>query len=92
MVTTSAFKICVASRWKSGQALLLLNNQLCFALSTPSLAMTRHLKPLRSMNGLTARPQYLAMLAFWRNGTMMVQLGERLYLDSGAHDTAAQTT
>jgi MarR family transcriptional regulator, organic hydroperoxide resistance regulator len=67
----------------SKDALLLLDNQLCFALYSTSLAMTRVYKPLLDELGLTY-PQYLAMLALWEHdGLMVSQLGERLYLDSG---------
>ncbi len=67
----------------SQDALLLLDNQLCFALYSTSLAMTRVYKPLLDKLGLTY-PQYLAMLALWeQDGLMVSQLGERLYLDSG---------
>ncbi len=62
---------------------LLLDNQLCFALYSTSLAMTRLYKPLLDELGLTY-PQYLAMLVLWeRDGLMVSELGERLYLDSG---------
>ncbi|MGH6625236.1 MAG: MarR family winged helix-turn-helix transcriptional regulator [Burkholderiaceae bacterium] len=62
---------------------LLLDNQLCFALYSTSLAMTKLYKPLLDELGLTY-PQYLAMLVLWeRDGLMVSELGERLYLDSG---------
>jgi DNA-binding MarR family transcriptional regulator len=61
----------------------LLDNQLCFALYSASLAMTKLYKPMLDPLGLTY-PQYLAMLALWeRDGLMVSELGERLYLDSG---------
>ena len=61
----------------------LLDNQLCFALYSASLAMTKLYKPMLDRLGLTY-PQYLAMLALWeRDGLMVSELGERLYLDSG---------
>ena len=64
-------------------AMLELDNQLCFALYSTSLAMTRVYKPLLDELGLTY-PQYLAMLVLWeRDGLMVSELGERLYLDSG---------
>ena len=64
-------------------AMLLLDNQLCFALYSTSLAMTRVYKPLLDEIGLTY-PQYLAMLVLWEeDGLMVSALGERLYLDSG---------
>jgi MarR family transcriptional regulator, organic hydroperoxide resistance regulator len=62
---------------------LLLDNQLCFALYSTSLAMTKIYKPLLAPLGLTY-PQYLAMLVLWeQDGVMVSELGERLYLDSG---------
>jgi MarR family transcriptional regulator, organic hydroperoxide resistance regulator len=68
---------------KRSDALLQLDNQLCFALYSTSLAMTKLYKPLLDGLGLTY-PQYLAMLALWeQDGLMVSELGERLYLDSG---------
>ena len=47
---------------------LLLDNQLCFALYSASLAMTKLYKPLLESLGLTY-PQYLVMLVLWeQNG------------------------
>ena len=63
--------------------MLQLDNQLCFALYSTSLAMTRLYKPLLDELGLTY-PQYLVMLVLWeKDGLMVSELGERLYLDSG---------
>ena len=63
--------------------MLQLDNQLCFALYSTSLAMTKLYKPLLAELGLTY-PQYLAMLVLWEcDGLMVSELGERLYLDSG---------
>ena len=65
------------------QQALRLDNQLCFALYSASLAMTKLYKPLLDELGLTY-PQYLAMLALWEeDGVSVSQLGERLRLDSG---------
>ena len=62
---------------------LQLDNQLCFALYSASLAMTKLYAPLLTELGLTY-PQYLAMLVLWeRDGLMVSELGERLFLDSG---------
>ena len=62
---------------------LQLDNQLCFALYSASLAMTKLYQPLLAQLGLTY-PQYLAMLVLWeRDGLMVSELGERLFLDSG---------
>jgi DNA-binding MarR family transcriptional regulator len=64
-------------------AMLQLDNQLCFALYSTSLAMTKLYKPLLEEMGLTY-PQYLAMLVLWeQDGLTVSELGERLYLDSG---------
>jgi MarR family transcriptional regulator, organic hydroperoxide resistance regulator len=72
----------MASRIDSDPALL-LDNQLCFALYSTSLAMTKLYKPLLEELGLTY-PQYLVMLVLWeKDGPMVSELGERLYLDSG---------
>ncbi|MDR7379813.1 DNA-binding MarR family transcriptional regulator [Rhodoferax ferrireducens] len=61
----------------------LLDNQLCFALYSTSLAMTKLYKPLLEELGLTY-PQYLVMLVLWEHDGLMVSaLGERLFLDSG---------
>jgi MarR family transcriptional regulator, organic hydroperoxide resistance regulator len=62
---------------------LRLDNQLCFALYSTSLAMTKVYKPLLEELGLTY-PQYLVMLLLWEQDEVTVSaLGERLYLDSG---------
>ena len=67
----------------SSNPALLLDNQLCFALYSTSLAMTKLYKPLLETLGLTY-PQYLVMLVLWeRDGLMVSELGERLFLDSG---------
>ena len=61
----------------------LLDNQLCFALYSASLAMTKLYKPLLEALDLTY-PQYLVMLVLWeRDGLSVSALGERLSLDSG---------
>ena len=63
--------------------MLRLDNQLCFALYSASLAMTRLYQPLLSALGMTY-PQYLAMLVLWeQDGLSVSELGERLLLDSG---------
>lgn len=62
---------------------LLLDNQLCFALYSTSLAMTKLYKPLLEALGLTY-PQYLVMLVLWEQDDVTVSsLGDRLFLDSG---------
>ena len=64
-------------------SLLKLDNQLCFAVYSASLAMTRLFKPLLEKLHLTY-PQYLVMLALWEfDGPTVSELGVRLSLDSG---------
>ncbi|PJI99318.1 DNA-binding MarR family transcriptional regulator [Acidovorax sp. 69] len=64
-------------------AALRLDNQVCFALYSASLAMTKLYKPLLDGIGLTY-PQYLVMLVLWeQDGLTVSELGERLFLDSG---------
>jgi MarR family transcriptional regulator, organic hydroperoxide resistance regulator len=63
--------------------MLKLDHQLCFALYSSSLAMTKLYKPLLEPLGLTY-PQYLAMLVLWEgDGVTVSELGQRLQLDSG---------
>jgi len=60
-----------------------LDRQLCFALYSSSLAMTKLYKPLLAPLGLTY-PQYLALLVLWETDSVGVnELGARLFLDSG---------
>lgn len=66
---------------------LKLDQQLCFALYSSSLAMTKIYKPLLAPLGLTY-PQYLVMLVLWElagpgRSISVGQLGQRLSLDSG---------
>ncbi len=62
---------------------LRLDQQLCFALYSTSLAMTKIYKPILGELGLTY-PQYLVMLVLWETDKLTVSaLGERLTLDSG---------
>ncbi|MFO1340633.1 MAG: MarR family transcriptional regulator [Burkholderiaceae bacterium] len=64
-------------------AWLALDMQLCFALYSASLAMTKLYKPLLAPLGLTY-PQYLVMLVLWeQDGQPVSAIGERLTLDSG---------
>jgi DNA-binding MarR family transcriptional regulator len=62
-----------------------LDRQLCFALYTASRAVVRTYAPLLDDAGLTY-PQYVTMLALWRDPERPLsvgELGERLHLDSG---------
>jgi DNA-binding MarR family transcriptional regulator len=66
----------------SPQIPLELDAQLCFALYSTSLAMTKTYKPLLDKVGLTY-PQYLTMLVLWESDDLTVkQMAERLSLDS----------
>lgn len=68
---------------KPADQTLRLENQLCFALYSTSLAMTKIYKPMLDAIGLTY-PQYLVMLVLWEeDGLMVSEIGERLFLDSG---------
>src|SRR6201981_1214143 len=71
------------ARKDSAEALLMLSNQLCFAVYSTAHAFNRVYKPLLDRLGLTY-PQYLVMLALWeRDGVPVKDIGERLFLDSG---------
>lgn len=62
---------------------LIVDQQLCFALYSTTLAMTRVYQPLLQPFGLTY-PQYLVLLVLWEHGDQAVsQIGARLSLDSG---------
>lgn len=63
---------------------LLLDNQLCFALHSTSLLMTKTYKPLLQALGLTY-PQYLAMLVLWEtDGITVGEISARLLTDPGS--------
>src|SRR3954470_16753630 len=59
-----------------------LDNQLCFALYSTSLAMTKVYRKLLPKLGLTYS-QYLVMMVLWeQDGLTVSDIGERLFLDS----------
>ena len=63
---------------------LLLDNQLCFALYSASLQMTKVYKPLLHKLGLTY-PQYLAMMVLWQaDGITVGEISARLLTDPGS--------
>lgn len=63
---------------------LMLNNQLCFALHSTSLLMTKVYKPLLQALGLTY-PQYLAMMVLWEeDGLTVGEISSRLLTDPGS--------
>lgn len=60
-----------------------LENQLCFALYSVSLTMTKIYQPLLKKLKVTY-PQYLVLLVLWEQDERIVsELGEKLFLDSG---------
>lgn len=66
-----------------GADLLTLDRQMCFALYSASLAMTKLYKPFLERVGLTY-PQYLVMLLLWEQDQVSVSdLKSRLFLDYG---------
>ncbi len=67
----------------SATAALHLDNQICFALYSASLTMTKVYQPLLRKLKVTY-PQYLVLLVLWeRDGQIVSELGEKLFLDSG---------
>jgi len=63
---------------------LMLDNQLCFALHSTSLLMTKVYKPLLQALGLTY-PQYLAMMVLWeQDGLTVGEISTRLLTDPGS--------
>ena len=63
---------------------LKLDNQLCFALYSTSLQMTKVYKPLLQALGLTY-PQYIAMLVLWeRDGLTVGEISARMLTDPGS--------
>ena len=79
-LSKSTKRLAVDSKEAAG---LLLDNQMCFALYSASLTMTKIYKPLLTQLALTY-PQYLVLLLLWEQDEKTVsELGERLFLDSG---------
>lgn len=73
----------IADQPTSSSKLSQLDKQLCFALYSAALSMSKHYKPLLDPLGLTY-PQYVVMLALWEgDGVTVNVLGERVGLDSG---------
>ncbi len=63
-------------------SLLKLDLQVCFALYSTNLAMTKVYRRLLRELGLTY-PQYLVMMVLWEeDGQTVSEIGERLFLDS----------
>ncbi len=73
----------MAKKPTSFESDLQLERQLCFALYSASLAMTKAYKPWLDTLGLTY-PQYLVLLVLWEHdGLMVSEIGGRLSIDSG---------
>ena len=67
----------------SSPKILNVDLQLCFALYSASLSMTKTYKPLLAKLKLTY-PQYLVLLVLWeKDGVTVNSIGERLFSDSG---------
>lgn len=63
---------------------LLLDNQVCFALHSTSLLMTKVYKPLLQALNLTY-PQYLAMIVLWEQDRLTVgEISNKLLTDPGS--------
>jgi MarR family transcriptional regulator, organic hydroperoxide resistance regulator len=63
---------------------LALDNQLCFALYSTSLAVTQVYKPLLEPLGLTY-PQYLVMIILWqKDGVSLINIARQLGQQPGA--------
>jgi len=70
------------SRVGSSADVLLLDQQLCFALYSTMAAMNKVYRKLLRELGVTY-PQYLVLLVLWERDALTVsEIGERLFLDS----------
>jgi MarR family transcriptional regulator, organic hydroperoxide resistance regulator len=71
------------SATKVSPEVLSIDLQLCFALYSASLSMTKVYKPLLTKLKLTY-PQYLVLLVLWeKDGITVNRIGEKLFSDSG---------
>ncbi len=67
----------------NGDAILRLENQLCFALYAATRAMTRTYREKLHPMGITY-PQYLVLIVLWEtDGLSVSEIGRKLMLDSG---------
>ncbi|QHQ61718.1 MarR family transcriptional regulator [Anaerocolumna sedimenticola] len=84
MIENQADRIkTVKTTTNSGDEMLKLDNQLCFALYVCSKEIIRKYKPILDPLGLTYTG-YITLLALWEEDEITVkELGSRLYLDSG---------
>ena len=72
----------MATKQTQPDAMLKLDQLVCFSLYSTSLAMNKVYRKLLKQLGLTY-PQYLVMLVLWEQDEMRVSdIGSRLFLDS----------
>ena len=72
----------MTTRHRVARSPVRVDDQLCFALYSASLAMEKLYRTLLDELGLTY-PQYLTMLVLWEcDGLAVSEIGTRLYLDS----------
>lgn len=72
----------MSKKTTSARRVPVLQEQLCFALYSTSLAMTKVYRPLLQELGITYL-QYLALMVLWEQDSLTVsEIGEHLLLDS----------
>jgi DNA-binding MarR family transcriptional regulator len=73
----------MAKQITDSEAILMLENQLCFPVYALSRLLTQAYQPYLLTHGLTY-PQYLVLLLLWEHAALTVkEIGEKLFLDSG---------
>src|SRR5476651_728716 len=83
-ITEQGFEMTTERNTPDNYDELLLDNQICFALHSTSLLMTKVYKPLLQALGLTY-PQYLAMMVLWqKDGLTVGEISTRLLTDPGS--------
>lgn len=84
MITDQGFEMTTERNTPENCEELLLDNQICFALHSTSLLMTKVYKPLLQALGLTY-PQYLAMMVLWqKDGLTVGEISAQLLTDPGS--------
>lgn len=84
MITDQGFEMTTERNTPENCEELLLDNQICFALHSTSLLMTKVYKPLLQALGLTY-PQYLAMIVLWqKDGLTVGEISAQLLTDPGS--------
>jgi DNA-binding MarR family transcriptional regulator len=83
-ITDQGFEMTTERNTPDNYEELLLDNQICFALHSTSLLMTKVYKPLLQTLGLTY-PQYLAMMVLWqKDGLTVGEISAQLLTDPGS--------